>query len=240
MPALTSWNGRLIGCWTGMEQEQHMNIAHSESKETSGVSTRARSAAATKSAGAPVSAMVFDGHSSVVTISQPLPPMPAGVTIEFWAVAPTTCPALDVFAAWKADGSRVLNIHFPWSDGGIYWDAGSEGWDRIHHAAETGEYKGAWTHWAFVKDVAAGEMGVFRNRALWHKDGGRTKPLADGVLAIIGAYVDGNYKWTGRSPSSASGTGRHCGRDCRRPESTPDGPGAGAGRLLAPEPDRYR
>jgi len=143
--------------------------------------------------------MVFDGQDSVVAISQPLPPLPAGVTIEFWALGADDLPrATSVFAAWKADGTRVLNIHLPWSDGVIYWDAGSDGWDRIQKAADPGEYKGAWTHWAFIKDIAAGEMAIYRDGALWHKDGGRTKPLVDGALAIIGAYVEGNYKWSGR------------------------------------------
>ena len=92
----------------------------------------------------------------------------------------------------------MLNIHLPWSDGLIYWDAGSEGWDRIQKAAEPGEYKGAWTHWAFVKDAAAGEMAIYRDGALWHKEEGRTRPLSDAALAMIRAYADGNYKWSGR------------------------------------------
>ncbi len=175
-----------------------MNIAQSDSHEPTPAPTPAPAAAVT-SPGEKVTAMVFDGQSSIVTVSQPLPTFPAGVTIEFWALGADDLPrATSVFAAWKADGSRVLNIHLPWSDGAIYWDAGSEGWDRIHKAAEPAEYKGTWTHWAFVKDVAAGEMAIYRDGALWHKDGGRTKPLVDGALAIIGAYADGNYKWSGR------------------------------------------
>jgi len=52
-----------------------------------------------------------------------------------------------------------LNIHLPWVDGTISWDSGSEGavFDRIPKAAEPRNYKGSWTHWAFVKDGPRGE-----------------------------------------------------------------------------------
>ena len=64
--------------------------------------------------------------------------------------------------AEDASGNRLLNIHFPWSNGRIYWDAGySNGYDRIDRAAAAAEYEGQWNHWVFTKDAAAGKIGVF-------------------------------------------------------------------------------
>ena len=143
--------------------------------------------------------LVFDGQNSLVVLDQPLPAFPAGVTVEFWAKGGDDLPrATSVFASWKADGARILNIHLPWSNGVVYWDAGGDGFDRIQKAAEPGEYKGSWAHWAFVKDVAKQEMSIYRNGALWHRAGGQARPLAEGGYANIGAYVNGAHKWSGR------------------------------------------
>ncbi|MBV8611957.1 MAG: hypothetical protein JO034_31510, partial [Singulisphaera sp.] len=144
-------------------------------------------------------ALVFDGQNSLVVLDQPLPAFPAGVTVEFWAKGGDDLPRdTSVFASWKADGARILNIHLPWADGVVYWDAGGDGYDRIPKAAEPGEYKGSWAHWAFVKDVAKQEMSIYRNGALWLRAGGKARPLAEGRNANIGAFVDGTRKWSGR------------------------------------------
>jgi Concanavalin A-like lectin/glucanases superfamily len=114
-------------------------------------------------------AMVFDGQNSLVSLTQPLPAMPAGATIEFWAFSADALPQYTcVFASGKDYNSRVLNIHLSWVDGTIYWDSGSEGaaFDRIQKAAEPRDYKGSWTHCAFVKDVAGGTVHLPRRRTL--------------------------------------------------------------------------
>ena len=145
-------------------------------------------------------ALLFDGQKSYIALTQPLPAMPAGVTIEFWALGAGDLPRdTCVFSSCRADGARVLNIHLPWSDSTIYWDAGDgAAYDRIHKAAQAGEFKGSWTHWAFVKDVARGEMAIYRDGALWNDASGQSRPITESQMAHIGAYVDGNYKWSGR------------------------------------------
>ncbi len=145
-------------------------------------------------------ALLFGGNS-YVALTKPLPAMPAGVTIEFWAFGADDLPrAASLFASGKDHDSRVLNIHLPWSDSCIYWDAGSEGkeFDRIQKTAEPGEYKGSWTHWAFVKDAAKGEMTIYRGNALWHREAGKSRPITDSPQANIGAFVGGSLQWSGR------------------------------------------
>ena len=145
-------------------------------------------------------ALLFGGNS-YVALTKPLPAMSAGVTIEFWAFGADDLPrAASLFASGKDHDSRVLNIHLPWSDSCIYWDAGSEGkeFDRIQKTAQPGEYKGSWTHWAFVKDAAKGEMTIYRGNALWHREAGKSRPITDSPQANIGAYVGGSLQWSGR------------------------------------------
>ena len=202
-PALTSWNGHLVWSWTGTEQEHRMNVSTTGSPTPTDppVPIIAPASAIDHRACA-----AGDGYGLRRT-EQPrrtfatAPPLPAGVTIEFWALGAEDLPrATSIFAAWRADATRVLNIHLPWSNGAVYWDAGSEGaaFDRIENAAEPEEYTGTWAHWAFVKDVAKGEMAIYRGGVLWHKGEERFRPITEGSLAIIGAYAEGNYKWSGR------------------------------------------
>jgi len=150
---------------------------------------------------ATASAMVFDGQNSLVALNPSLPAMPAGVTVEFWALGGDGLPAATcLFASWRGDSERVLNIYLPWEDGAIYWDSGSEGaaYDRICKGSEPGEFKGSWVHWAFVKDMAKGELLIYRGGALWHREAGKTRPITESPHAHIGAFAGGAYKWSGR------------------------------------------
>jgi uncharacterized protein (DUF2252 family) len=143
--------------------------------------------------------MLFDGQNSVVSIGHTFPAMAAGVTIEFWAWGAEELPrSTSVFSARKANGEKTLNIHLPWSDSNIYWDAGGDGCDRIQKAADPGDFKGAWKHWAFVKDCAKGDMAIYRDGALWHHGDCQLRTITESVVAVAGAYVDDNYKWIGR------------------------------------------
>ena len=153
-------------------------------------------------------ALLFGGNS-YVALTKPLPAISAGVTIEFWAFGADDLPrAASLFASGKDHDSRVLNIHLPWSDSCIYWDAGSEGkeFDRIQKTAQPGEYKGSWTHWAFVKDAAKGEMTIYRGNALWHREAGSPVPSPT-VRRPISVLMWGVlFSGAAVSPSSESGT----------------------------------
>ena len=155
--------------------------------------------------------LVFDGQNSLVVLDQPLPSLPGGVTVEFWARGGDDLPrTTSVFASWRADDARILNIHLPWSDGVVYWDAGSDGggYDRIQKAAKPVEYKGSWAHWAFVKDVAKQEMSIYRNGALWHRAGGRRGRWPRAGTPTSARTSTARTSGAAGSPSSGSGTGR--------------------------------
>lgn len=122
------------------------------------------------------------------------------ITVSFWAYGNSSLlPAnTSVMQAWANDpNQRHFNIHFPWSDANVYFDAGfsAGNYDRINKLATPTQYAGQWNHWAFTKNATTGDMKVYLNGVLWHSGTGKTKPMSilnmilgnDNALAI-------NYK----------------------------------------------
>ena len=77
---------------------------------------------------------------------------------------------------------RILNIHLPWNNGQVYWDAGNGAYDRINgNIGGEGYAEGTWRHWVFIKNRGTGKMKVYRDGAL-HLSGSdkwRTLECAD-------------------------------------------------------------
>ncbi len=93
------------------------------------------------------------------------------ITVSFWAYGnPDIQPANSYsFEAVNTSNQRVLNVHLPWSNGNVYWDAGEgSSYDRINKTASTNEYEGNWVHWAFTKNATTGSMKIYKNGTLWH------------------------------------------------------------------------
>ncbi|MEO8588582.1 MAG: LamG-like jellyroll fold domain-containing protein [Flavobacteriales bacterium] len=111
----------------------------------------------------------------------PMANLGTAITVMFRAKGDAVIPTVNtsMFEAVDAQGRRILNVHLPWSDGHVYWDAGSDGsnFDRIDKATTTPEAEGQWNHWAFVKNVATGQMKIYLNGVLWHSGTGKTKPM---------------------------------------------------------------
>ncbi|MFN0032118.1 MAG: T9SS type A sorting domain-containing protein, partial [Flavobacteriales bacterium] len=93
------------------------------------------------------------------------------ISIMFWNYGTADAQPQDgtAFEARGAQNQRILNVHLPWSNGRIYWDAGNNGgYDRIDKAAATADYEGKWNHWCFTKNTATGSMKMYKNGVLWH------------------------------------------------------------------------
>src|SRR5204863_4298838 len=91
----------------------------------------------------------------------------SAITIAFWQYGnPKYQPQnQSSFEAVNSFGQRVLNAHVTWSDGTVYWDAGSQygGYDRIQKAVDSNDYKRKWTYWTFVKNVKTGTMTIYED-----------------------------------------------------------------------------
>ncbi|QQS28445.1 MAG: T9SS type A sorting domain-containing protein [Sphingobacteriales bacterium] len=117
------------------------------------------------------------------------------VTISFWTYGnPDVQPKNNYnFEGIDAAGNRVLNVHLPWSNGNIYWDAGNSGsasYDRIEKAALPLEYEGQWTHWAFTKNSTTGVMNIYQNGILWHTGSAKFRTMGGIDKFLIG--IGGN------------------------------------------------
>ena len=131
----------------------------------------------------------------------PFSSLGTGITITFRAKGDAILPVNNsVLGAMDAQGRRILNVHLPWSDGRVYWDAGNDGsgYDRIDKAATTANIEGQWNHWAFVKNTATGSMKIYLNGTLWHSGTGKTKPLAGITTFKFGSADNGGIPYPGQ------------------------------------------
>jgi hypothetical protein len=122
------------------------------------------------------------------------------ITISWWAYGTSNLYPANTSAiyAWANNvNDRHFNIHFPWSDNNMYFDAGftSGNYDRINKAATASEIGGQWNHWAFTKNATTGDMKIYLNGALWHSGTGKIKPMSilNMIIGKDGSY-NNNYK----------------------------------------------
>ncbi|MDB4655873.1 peptide-N-glycosidase F-related protein [Flavobacteriales bacterium] len=123
------------------------------------------------------------------------------VTVSFWAYGnPNIQPANSYsFEAVNTAGQRVLNVHLPWSNGNVYWDAGEgSGYDRIYTAATEAEYEGNWVHWAFTKNAATGRMKIYKNGALWHSGTDLNRSIGNIDRFVIGKAFNSTASHNGK------------------------------------------
>ncbi len=118
------------------------------------------------------------------------------VTVSFLAYGNPLLQPQDgtCFEGVDAGGNRVLNVHLPWSNSNIYWDAGNSGssYDRINKAATLNETEGKWNHWTFTKNITAGTLKIYCNGVLWHSGSGMNR-----LLQPIDRFLIGRGNWGG-------------------------------------------
>ncbi len=102
-----------------------------------------------------------------------------------------------LLGAVGTSNERLLNIHLPWTNTNVYWDAGygSGEWDRIDKATGSTWDWDKWIHWAFTKnaDPNVGTMKIYLNGNLWHSKNKKTKSMAGVSKFRLGA--SGNAEW---------------------------------------------
>lgn len=140
------------------------------------------------------------GHATINSSS--LTSINNELTVTMWAYGtPSLLPAnTSVLYAWSNNpNDRQLNIHFPWSDGNIYFDAGftAGNFDRINKATVTSNIVGQWNHWAFTKNATSGDMKIYLNGVLWHSGTTKTKVMSF-LNLILGTDQNFNNNYKGK------------------------------------------
>jgi hypothetical protein len=147
------------------------------------------------------SCLSFDGQQTSLELPSSRIPTGPELTVSLWLNGADSLPRdTSIIQANDANGVRMLNMHVPWDDGHIYFDCGNDGanYDRIEQQAQPADYKGAWVHWAFVKNVTTGEMHIYRNGAHWLGGTGMVRPIPPAGSARLGAMVDGSCSYAGK------------------------------------------
>jgi hypothetical protein len=142
----------------------------------------------------------FDGGDKIELDANAFQDLSDAVTLECWLKgdADWLPQTTTIFEGVTAENNREINVHMPWSNSRVYWDAGSEGgFDRIDKAATEYEFEGAWAHWAFVKNSTSGVMEIYRNGTLWHTGSDRDNMFGEIKRMYLGSSAYDSYFYRG-------------------------------------------
>jgi hypothetical protein len=142
----------------------------------------------------------FSGNNYVEIPKKALSSINNEITISFWAKGDNSLPYnTQIFEAVNNKNQRILNVHLPWSNKRIYWDAGNNGgnYDRIDFEVQDNDFKGDWIHWAFTKNADTGQMKVYKNGEVIHSGDGKNFDMKGIEVFRIGSGATSNGRWTG-------------------------------------------
>ena len=141
-------------------------------------------------------------NESVSIPHTPLSTISNEITISFWVYGDkNTLPYNStILEGLDSNGSRTINIHFPWSNSRVYWDCGNNGgsYDRIDKLATQNEYSSKWNHWVFTKNSISGEMKIYKNSILWHSGSNKNETINIHKLALGSNGNETGYFWDGK------------------------------------------
>ena len=122
------------------------------------------------------------------------------ITISFWASGESSYLPVNtsILEGYDSLNNRIVNIHMPWSNERIYWDAGTgSGYDRIDKLATISEYEGNWHHWTFTKNSTTGVMNIYMDGVLWHTGSAKNLPVGIVNKFRIGSSPTGSNPYAG-------------------------------------------
>jgi hypothetical protein len=117
----------------------------------------------------------FNGSNNFITLSSDPDIVGVELTFSVWNYGVDLRASSVIYLA-NSSGNRVLNVHLPWSDSNVYFDAGngSGAYNRIFKNVSSSEYQG-WHNWVFTKNASTGQMKIYLDGTLWHSGTGLTQ-----------------------------------------------------------------
>ncbi|MEI6124402.1 MAG: peptide-N-glycosidase F-related protein [Bacteroidota bacterium] len=149
-------------------------------------------------------ALFFMGTDYVNVPKQALASIDSAITVSFWAYGNPNFQPQDqsVFEAYDSLNNRVINVHLPWSNSNMYWDAGNNftgSYDRINKLATTSEIEEQWNYWTFTKNSITGNQKIYLNGLQWHSGTALTRHMKGIEKFRIGSclWTDNGYNYDG-------------------------------------------
>ncbi|PCJ82369.1 MAG: hypothetical protein COA49_02435 [Bacteroidetes bacterium] len=145
--------------------------------------------------------VLFDGGDKMELDVNSLQSLSDEITLECWLKGDQDwLPAnTTIFEGVNAESQREINVHLPWSNSRIYWDAGYSdgGYDRIDKQSSESEFEGTWSHWAFSKNVQTQQMKVYRNGLVWHEGSDKDNAFGEISKMFLGSAFNGDNSYRG-------------------------------------------
>lgn len=140
----------------------------------------------------------FDGVDDYV--NAPLNGFPVvmkDITIDFWTKPSGDLVESCILLSVPDDDANRINIHFPYSDGNIYWDFGDWRTGGRLSLSWNSDWNDVWAHWVFISKDGVGQK-IFRNGILLANNG-TTSEFTPGEMTIdVGRREDvGFVYWAG-------------------------------------------
>ena len=141
-------------------------------------------------------------NESISIPHTPLSTISNEITVSFWVYGDeNTLPYNStILEGLDGNGSRTLNIHFPWSNSRVYWDCGNNAgsYDRIDKLANQEDYSSKWNHWVFTKNSVSGEMKIYLNGDLWHSGTNKNATIDIQEISLGSNGKGSGYFWDGK------------------------------------------
>jgi hypothetical protein len=152
-------------------------------------------------------AITFNPSGTGQYANIPIASIPSGsnlVSVCCWINLgnPGTPPNASVFCCSESGGSRIINIHLPWNDSVVYWDAGNSGgtYNRINTSTLTTAQKTGWHNWTFTKNATTGSMIIYLDGVNIASGTGKTLALGTASVAASPCAIanfQGVANWNG-------------------------------------------
>lgn len=125
--------------------------------------------------------------------------MGGDISIAFWTKGNGSYGTnTSILEAVDSTDTRILNIHMPWSDNTMYFDAGTgNGYDRISKAVTAADIDNTWHQWVYVKKASTGQMFIYKDGVQWQSGTGLTRQVGKITKFFLGSNHTQEYEYQG-------------------------------------------
>ncbi len=140
----------------------------------------------------------FDGGDDYGVLPNSAIPTGNQITMSFW-VEVDSIQNSSIIAGSSGGSTQNLNVHIPWGDSTVYFDAGSGTFStsRIQYAATTAELTG-WHNWVFTKNASTGIMKIYLDGAEKSSGSGKTAAIPALTTVNLGRFYSALYYNNGK------------------------------------------